>query len=107
MLQNYLGMSTGAVTMTGCTFTGNGANGSSASCGGAWYSNNTTNTITSCTFTDNFANGNGGALSTNDAANAVSIYSCIFLRNIAAYVGATATGGGGAIYGGFNGSVGT
>lgn len=80
-------MGGGAITITGCAFSGNATTGSG---GGAVYIGRaSTVAITNSTFSGNTATGNGGALYNDDGT--VNITDSAFSNN-------TATGNGGAIY---------
>ncbi len=78
----------GAITITGCTFTGN----TSAGGGGALATTQTSLTISDSLFNNNMAVGSGGAISTY-GSGAISFVNTAFLTNKA-----TGGGAGGAFY---------
>ena len=74
-------------TITNCTFSGNGATGSSGCCGAIGCWNSSSPTITNCTFMSNRADMDGGAIGCNANSNP-TIANCTFSGNSAGAGGA-------------------
>lgn len=84
--------STGALIVSGSTFTGNAAN--SGGFGGAfWLDLNDTATITNSTFTGNTAQGDGGVGFSSGASSSVTAVGSTFNNNKAGSAGGTNSGG--------------
>ena len=72
--------STGTLSITDCTFTGNNATSTVISGGGAIYNGGTIDNLLRCTFRENTANnGDGGAIDNHGTIN--NITDCVFANN--------------------------